>query len=93
MSITIQDENDNSPQFDITSDVTVDIPEDTPIGQRVAMVLARDKDARNNGLVRREREIERGGARDTWVSLVLNNALYLIASISLFSFYLRLSIR
>ncbi|XP_062375049.1 cadherin-23 [Sardina pilchardus] len=51
VSITIEDENDNSPQFDITSDVSVDIPEDTPIGQRVAVVLARDKDAGNNGLV------------------------------------------
>ncbi|XP_076141861.1 cadherin-23 [Alosa pseudoharengus] len=51
VSITIEDENDNSPQFDITSDVSVNIPEDTPIGQKVAVVLARDKDAGNNGLV------------------------------------------
>ncbi|KAL2082875.1 hypothetical protein ACEWY4_020648 [Coilia grayii] len=51
VSITILDENDNSPQFDITSHVSVDVPEDTPIGHRVALVLARDIDAGNNGLV------------------------------------------
>uniref|UniRef100_A0A8C2E0H1 Cadherin-related 23 n=1 Tax=Cyprinus carpio TaxID=7962 RepID=A0A8C2E0H1_CYPCA len=51
VSITILDENDNSPEFDITSDLSVSIPEDTPIGQRVAVVLARDKDAGKNGLV------------------------------------------
>ncbi|XP_048060461.1 cadherin-23 isoform X2 [Megalobrama amblycephala] len=51
VSITILDENDNSPEFDITSDLSVSIPEDTPIGQRVAVVLARDKDAGRNGLV------------------------------------------
>ncbi|KAG7462694.1 hypothetical protein MATL_G00187470 [Megalops atlanticus] len=51
VSITILDENDNSPEFDITSDVSVDIPENTPIGKRVAVVLARDKDIGNNGLV------------------------------------------
>uniref|UniRef100_A0A8C2JDF4 Cadherin-23 n=1 Tax=Cyprinus carpio TaxID=7962 RepID=A0A8C2JDF4_CYPCA len=51
VSITILDENDNSPEFDITSDLSVAIPEDTPIGQRVAVVLARDKDAGRNGLV------------------------------------------
>ncbi|XP_077053022.1 cadherin-23 isoform X1 [Siphateles boraxobius] len=51
VSITILDENDNSPEFDITSDVSVAIPEDTPIGQRVAVMLARDKDAGRNGLV------------------------------------------
>lgn len=54
VSVTILDENDNSPEFDITSDVSVEIPESTPIGKRVAVVLARDKDAGNNGLVRRE---------------------------------------
>ncbi|XP_029926425.1 cadherin-23 isoform X1 [Myripristis murdjan] len=51
VSITILDENDNSPEFDITSDSSVDIPEDTPMGQKVAVVLGRDKDAGNNGLV------------------------------------------
>ncbi|CAB1312357.1 unnamed protein product, partial [Coregonus sp. 'balchen'] len=52
VSITIQDENDNSPEFDITSDSLVEIPENTPIGKRVAVVLGRDKDAGNNGLVK-----------------------------------------
>ncbi|XP_051504307.1 cadherin-23 [Myxocyprinus asiaticus] len=51
VSITILDENDNSPEFDITSDLLVNIPEDTPIGKRVALLLARDKDAGRNGLV------------------------------------------
>ncbi|KAL0964189.1 hypothetical protein UPYG_G00320520 [Umbra pygmaea] len=51
VSITILDENDNSPEFDITSDSLVDIPEDTAKGKRVAVVLARDRDAGNNGLV------------------------------------------
>ncbi|XP_031679104.1 cadherin-23 isoform X1 [Oncorhynchus kisutch] len=51
VSITILDENDNSPEFDITSDSSVDIPENTPIGKRVAVVLGRDKDAGNNALV------------------------------------------
>lgn len=52
MSIIILDENDNSPQFDLTSDVSVIVPENTPMGRRVAVVLARDKDADKNGLVR-----------------------------------------
>lgn len=52
MSVTILDENDNSPQFDITSDTSVDIFEDTPMGRKVAVVLARDRDAGLNGLVR-----------------------------------------
>ncbi|KAM3862738.1 cadherin-23 [Diretmus argenteus] len=51
VSITILDENDNSPEFDITSDSSVNIPEDTPRGRKVAVVLGRDRDAGNNGLV------------------------------------------
>lgn len=51
VSITILDENDNSPEFDLTSDLSVNVPEDTTIGQRVAMVMARDRDAGRNGLV------------------------------------------
>lgn len=38
--------------FDITSDTSVDITENTPMGEKVAVVLARDKDAGLNGLVR-----------------------------------------
>lgn len=53
VSITILDENDNSPVFDITSDKSVDVTENTPMGKKVAVVLARDKDAGLNGLVRR----------------------------------------
>lgn len=52
VSITILDENDNRPEFDITSDTSVDILENTPMGKRVAVVLGRDKDAGLNGLVR-----------------------------------------
>ncbi|XP_061083448.1 cadherin-23 [Conger conger] len=51
VSITILDKNDNSPEFDITSDLSVEIPENTAIGKRVAVVLARDRDIGNNGLV------------------------------------------
>lgn len=51
VSITILDENDNSPVFDITSDTSVAITEKTPMGRKVAVVLARDKDAGLNGLV------------------------------------------
>lgn len=52
VSITILDENDNSPVFDITSDTSVDVTENIPMGKKVAVVLARDKDAGLNGLVR-----------------------------------------
>lgn len=52
VSITIVDENDNSPVFDITSDTSVDIAENTPMREKVAVVLGRDKDAGVNGLVR-----------------------------------------
>ncbi|XP_067382257.1 cadherin-23 isoform X2 [Channa argus] len=51
VSVTILDENDNSPEFDITSDTSVGIPENSPMGKKVAVVLGRDKDARLNGLV------------------------------------------
>ncbi|KAF3842337.1 hypothetical protein F7725_024288 [Dissostichus mawsoni] len=51
VSITILDENDNSPEFDITSDTSVDIRENTAMGKKVAVVLGRDRDAGLNGLV------------------------------------------
>lgn len=38
--------------FDITSDTSVDIAENTPMREKVAVVLGRDKDAGLNGLVR-----------------------------------------
>ncbi|XP_023574263.1 cadherin-23 isoform X2 [Octodon degus] len=49
--ITVLDENDNSPRFDFTSDSLVSVPEDCPVGQRVATVKARDPDAGSNGQV------------------------------------------
>lgn len=55
VSITILDENDNSPEFDLTSDLSVNVPEDTTVGQRVAVVMARDRDAGRNGLVSERR--------------------------------------
>ncbi|XP_043991850.1 cadherin-23 isoform X2 [Gambusia affinis] len=51
VSITILDENDNSPVFDMTSDTSVSIPENTAMGRKVAVVLAKDSDAGLNGLV------------------------------------------
>ena len=42
--------------FDITSDTSVDIPENTPLGKKVAVVLGRDKDAGLNGLVRMQKK-------------------------------------
>uniref|UniRef100_A0A8C3GMR2 Cadherin-23 n=1 Tax=Cairina moschata TaxID=8855 RepID=A0A8C3GMR2_CAIMO len=51
VTITVLDENDNSPQFDITSDSAVSVAEDSPVGRRVAVVLARDPDAGSNGQV------------------------------------------
>jgi protocadherin-15 len=47
----VLDENDNSPRFDFTSDSAVSVPEDCPVGQRVATVKARDPDAGSNGQV------------------------------------------
>nr|XP_030718382.1 cadherin-23 [Globicephala melas] len=49
--ITVLDENDNSPRFDVTSDSAINVPEDCPVGQRVAIVKARDPDAGSNGQV------------------------------------------
>ncbi|NXD68781.1 CAD23 protein, partial [Eolophus roseicapillus] len=51
VTITVLDENDNSPQFDITSDSSVSVAEDSTVGKRVALVLARDPDAGSNGQV------------------------------------------
>ncbi|XP_043912879.1 cadherin-23 [Protopterus annectens] len=51
VSITVLDENDNSPSFDITSEYSVNVPEDTVLRKRVAIVLARDPDAGLNGQV------------------------------------------
>uniref|UniRef100_A0A8C5W6C9 Cadherin-23 n=1 Tax=Leptobrachium leishanense TaxID=445787 RepID=A0A8C5W6C9_9ANUR len=51
VSITVLDENDNSPQIDPTSDSVVAVAEDSPIGRRIASVIARDPDAGKNGLV------------------------------------------
>uniref|UniRef100_A0A8C3N8H9 Cadherin-23 n=1 Tax=Geospiza parvula TaxID=87175 RepID=A0A8C3N8H9_GEOPR len=51
VTITVLDENDNSPQFDITSDSSVSVAEDCAVGKRVALVLARDPDAGSNGQV------------------------------------------
>lgn len=53
VTITVLDENDNSPQFDITSDSSVSVAEDSAVGKRVAVVLARDPDAGSNGQVGR----------------------------------------
>ncbi|KAM9327300.1 cadherin-23 [Gastrophryne carolinensis] len=51
VQITVLDENDNSPQFDPTSESIVSVSEDCPIGKRIALVMARDPDAANNGVV------------------------------------------
>ncbi|XP_041889431.1 cadherin-23 isoform X7 [Corvus kubaryi] len=51
VTITVLDENDNSPQFDIASDSSVSVAEDSAVGKRVALVLARDPDAGRNGQV------------------------------------------
>ncbi|NXG28840.1 CAD23 protein, partial [Dromaius novaehollandiae] len=53
VTITVLDENDNSPQFDITSDSSVSVAEDCAVGKRIAVVLARDPDAGSNGQVGR----------------------------------------
>ncbi|KAF7247320.1 Cadherin-23 [Varanus komodoensis] len=51
VTITVLDQNDNSPQFDITSDSFVTVAEDSSVGRRIALVLARDPDAGSNGQV------------------------------------------
>ena len=47
VSITLQDQNDNAPQFEFDSQM-VSIPETTEIGSHVYTVLATDDDALNN---------------------------------------------
>ncbi|KAI4872497.1 hypothetical protein NFI96_021250 [Prochilodus magdalenae] len=71
VSITILDENDNSPEFDLTSDLSVNVPEDTPMGRRVAMVLGRDRDAGNNGLV--NFTLAAGNMQDVFEIRTINN--------------------
>ncbi|XP_073452804.1 cadherin-23 [Aquarana catesbeiana] len=51
VQITVLDENDNSPQFDPTSESVANVAEDCPTGRRIALVMARDPDAGNNGVV------------------------------------------
>ncbi|KAM3912635.1 cadherin-23 [Leptodactylus fuscus] len=51
VQITVLDENDNSPQFDPTSESIVSVAEDCPTGRRIGLVLARDPDAGTNGQV------------------------------------------
>ncbi|NXD14652.1 CAD23 protein, partial [Nothocercus nigrocapillus] len=51
VTIAVLDENDNSPEFDITSDSSVSVAEDCAVGKRIAVVLARDPDAGSNGQV------------------------------------------
>lgn len=53
VQITVLDENDNSPQFDPTSESVANVAEDCPTGRRIALVMARDPDAGNNGVVNR----------------------------------------
>ncbi|XP_072533494.1 cadherin-23 [Salminus brasiliensis] len=71
VSITILDENDNSPEFDLTSDLSVNVPEDTPMGRRVAVVLARDRDAGRNGLV--NFTLAAGNMQDVFEIRTVNN--------------------
>ncbi|XP_055358213.1 cadherin-23 isoform X2 [Betta splendens] len=71
VSITILDENDNNPEFDITSDTSVGIPEDTPMGKKVAVVLGRDRDAGVNGLV--NFTLVAGNMQDVFMIKTVNN--------------------
>lgn len=47
----MEDENDNGPVFDASSDSSVEVQEDAPVGKQVAVVSARDLDAERNGQV------------------------------------------
>lgn len=73
------DENDNSPEFDITSDTSVDIAEDSPMGKKVAVVLGRDRDAGLNGLVRKKRNVGEKTDSFWWIQKNLQlNVKYVI---------------
>ncbi|KAM4730337.1 cadherin-23 [Anableps anableps] len=72
VSITILDENDNSPVFDITSDTSVNIPENTAMGKKVAVVLAKDRDAGLNGLV--NFTLVAGNMEDVFMIKTVNNS-------------------
>lgn len=74
VTITVLDENDNSPQFDITSDSSVSVAEDSAVGRRVALVLARDPDAGRNGQVGRETFGQRSQARGVIPGVFLGRA-------------------
>uniref|UniRef100_A0A3Q0R7E9 Cadherin-related 23 n=1 Tax=Amphilophus citrinellus TaxID=61819 RepID=A0A3Q0R7E9_AMPCI len=71
VSITILDENDNSPEFDITSDTSVSILENTPMGKKVAVVLGKDRDAGLNGLV--NFTLVAGNMKDVFMIKTVNN--------------------
>ncbi|XP_049336961.1 cadherin-23 isoform X1 [Astyanax mexicanus] len=53
------------------SDVSVNVPEDTPMGRRVAVVLARDRDAGKNGLV--NFTLVAGNMQDVFAIQTVNN--------------------
>ncbi|MEQ2212618.1 hypothetical protein XENOCAPTIV_002470, partial [Xenoophorus captivus] len=72
VSITILDENDNSPVFDITSDTSVSVPENTAMGKKVAVVLAKDIDAGLNGLV--NFSLIAGNMEDVFMIKTVNNS-------------------
>ncbi|MEQ2273135.1 Cadherin-23, partial [Xenotaenia resolanae] len=72
VSITILDENDNSPVFDITSDTSVSVPENTAMGKKVAVVLAKDIDAGFNGLV--NFSLIAGNMEDVFMIKTVNNS-------------------
>ncbi|CAG6017760.1 unnamed protein product, partial [Menidia menidia] len=72
VSITILDENDNSPEFDITSDTSVSVVENTAMGKKVAVVLGRDRDAGSNGLV--NFTLAAGNMEDVFKIKTVNNS-------------------